>query len=286
MGERMELGDRDPRADADAVGLDRNGGFSSAHCGELYLPMIEDGEYGFRARNVGAQREDESSFLCWLRNLLVLRRSMPFGTGTFEQVDTGHESVFGYVRDDGGCRMLCLVNLATERSTTAFAEDAYVGRLELAAGSSGVESPTTSSSAATAGRGAASSTLWSATSGPARLGPSARGPPASGTSTVCSNRAHRSRCPRHLLARRAAAVARGATVVRRRWVGPDLRRRAPRRPPRRVLPDVGVVPDRDDRGRRNGGDLPAAPGPRRVVPRGPPPHRRWRRSRPTPTTPR
>ncbi len=139
MGERIELGDRDPVRTPMQWDSTANGGFSSAHAGDLYLPMIEDGEYGFRARNVGAQRDDESSFLCWLRNLLVLRRSMPFGTGTFEQVDTGHESIFGYVRDDGTCRMMCLVNLATERSTTDFAEDAYAGRLELAAGSSGVD---------------------------------------------------------------------------------------------------------------------------------------------------
>jgi maltose alpha-D-glucosyltransferase/alpha-amylase len=139
MGERMELGDRDPVRTPMQWDATANGGFSSAGPDQLYLPMIENGAYGFRTRNVAAQRQDESSFLCWLRNLLVLRRSMPFGAGTFEEVDTGHESIFGYVRDDGTTRILCLVNLAEESSTTSFAEDTHDGRLEVVASSSGVE---------------------------------------------------------------------------------------------------------------------------------------------------
>ncbi len=115
MGERLELGDRDPVRTPMQWDGSANGGFSSAPADQLYLPSIEDGEYGFHQRNVELEREDRSSFMWWLRDLLSCRRERrAFSVGSFETIKTGHESVFGYVRSDGGDHVLCVANFSDQ----------------------------------------------------------------------------------------------------------------------------------------------------------------------------
>jgi len=122
MGERMELGDRDPVRCPMQWNDGPNGGFSEAPAGSLYLPAIDTDQYGPRSRNVEAQMEDPSSFLGWLRAMIALRHSHPlFGLGDYEQVDSGHPSIFAYRRSDTGGAVLCAVNLADEISVARLA---------------------------------------------------------------------------------------------------------------------------------------------------------------------
>lgn len=62
-----------------------NGGFSEAPAGQLMQPAIEDGPFGYHARNVAAQQQDPESFLNWMKRLIHTRRACPeFGQGNWQ----------------------------------------------------------------------------------------------------------------------------------------------------------------------------------------------------------
>ncbi|HKY15092.1 MAG TPA: maltose alpha-D-glucosyltransferase [Microthrixaceae bacterium] len=112
MGERIELGDRDPVRTPMQWDSTPNGGFSTAPAESVYLPSIDEGPYGYPTRNVAVQRQDPHSFLRWLRDMLLVRHEIGImGTADYEPVVTGHPSVFGFVRHGDGRSVLCLTNL-------------------------------------------------------------------------------------------------------------------------------------------------------------------------------
>jgi maltose alpha-D-glucosyltransferase / alpha-amylase len=99
MGDNIYLGDRDSVRTPMQWSPDRNGGFSKADFEQLYLPPIMDPVYGFAAVNVESQRRNPGSFLHWLRQLLVERRSLPvLGDGDIELLVCPNPSVLAYVR--------------------------------------------------------------------------------------------------------------------------------------------------------------------------------------------
>ncbi|MGH9300144.1 MAG: maltose alpha-D-glucosyltransferase, partial [Acidimicrobiales bacterium] len=71
MGDNVYLGDRDSVRTPMQWTPDRNGGFSKADFERLVLPPIMDPVHGFQAVNVEAERRDSSSFLHWLRRMLL-----------------------------------------------------------------------------------------------------------------------------------------------------------------------------------------------------------------------
>jgi len=77
MGDNIYLGDRDSVRTPMQWSPDRNGGFSRADFAQLYLPPLMDPVYGFAAVNVEAQQRNPGSFLHWMRQLLIQRRSLP-----------------------------------------------------------------------------------------------------------------------------------------------------------------------------------------------------------------
>jgi len=99
MGDNIYLGDRDSVRTPMQWSPDRNGGFSKADFAQLYLPPLMDPVYGFGAVNVEAQVRNPSSFLRWLRRMLLQRRSLPvLGVGQMEVLDCPNPSILAYVR--------------------------------------------------------------------------------------------------------------------------------------------------------------------------------------------
>ncbi|MGH8987467.1 MAG: maltose alpha-D-glucosyltransferase [Acidimicrobiales bacterium] len=101
MGDNIYLGDRDSVRTPMQWSPDRNGGFSHADFAQLYLPPLMDPVYGYGAVNVESQMRNPGSFLHWLRQLLVHRRSLPvLGVGRMEVLDCPNPSILAFVRSD------------------------------------------------------------------------------------------------------------------------------------------------------------------------------------------
>ncbi len=99
IGDNIYLGDRDSVRTPMQWSPDRNGGFSRADFAQLYLPPVMDPVYGYEAVNVEAASRNPSSFLHWIRRMLLARRQYPvFGSGGMEQVSCANPSVLAFVR--------------------------------------------------------------------------------------------------------------------------------------------------------------------------------------------
>jgi maltose alpha-D-glucosyltransferase/alpha-amylase len=113
MGDDLTLEERDAIRTPMQWSDGPNGGFSSADPGELYRPVIADGDFGYPAVNVTAQRRDPHSLLSWMeRTLHTLRESPEFGIGRCQPLDTGERSVLALRYEASTGVMLALTNLA------------------------------------------------------------------------------------------------------------------------------------------------------------------------------
>src|SRR6059036_750939 len=99
MGDNIYLGDRNGvRTPMQWTG-DRNAGFSRANPQRLYLPVIIDPEYHAQAVNVEAHQQNPSSFLWWMKRLVLLRKNyQAFGRGTIEFLYPDNHKVLVFVR--------------------------------------------------------------------------------------------------------------------------------------------------------------------------------------------
>ena len=113
MGDNIYLGDRHGVRTPMQWSADRNGGFSRANPSRLSSPVIMDPLYGYEAINVEAQRDDPSSLLNWMRQMIKLRRLFKvFGRGTIELLTPSNPKIVAYVRRYDDERVLCVANLS------------------------------------------------------------------------------------------------------------------------------------------------------------------------------
>jgi maltose alpha-D-glucosyltransferase / alpha-amylase len=116
MGDNVHLGDRDGVRTPMQWTPDRNGGFSTADFEQIYLPPIMDPVYGIQAVNVEAQTRNPSSFLHWVRRMLLTRRDHPqLAFGSLTQVLVENPAIFAYERSgtiDHPNRILCVANVS------------------------------------------------------------------------------------------------------------------------------------------------------------------------------
>src|SRR5919106_366918 len=113
MGDNVYLGDRNGVRTPMQWSSDRNGGFSRADPGRLFLPAIMDPVYGYDAINVEAQERLPFSLLNWMKRMIALRRQHPvFGRGSIEFIRTDNRKVLTYVRRYQKDVVLCVANLS------------------------------------------------------------------------------------------------------------------------------------------------------------------------------
>lgn len=114
MGDNIYLGDRDGVRTPMQWSPDRNGGFSRADPARLYLPAIQDPQYGFQAVNVEAQLKSPSSQLNWTRRLIAIRNNFKaaFGRGSLRFLYPANRKVLAYLREHDGETILCVANLS------------------------------------------------------------------------------------------------------------------------------------------------------------------------------
>jgi maltose alpha-D-glucosyltransferase/alpha-amylase len=96
-----------------------NAGFSDAHPGVLFAPVIDEGEFSYRTVNVANQERNPSSLLSWMRNIIAIRKELPaFGRGTFHILDVDNPHILAYERTLGSDRILCLFNFSRALQST------------------------------------------------------------------------------------------------------------------------------------------------------------------------
>ena len=103
MGDNIWLPDRDSSRTPMQWTPDRNGGFSTADPGKLFLPIVQSLVYHYNQVNVEAQLAQSRSLLHWVRNVIHVRKAHPvFGLGDMRVLQTDHESVLAFVRSYAG----------------------------------------------------------------------------------------------------------------------------------------------------------------------------------------
>ncbi|HEY7567079.1 MAG TPA: maltose alpha-D-glucosyltransferase [Gemmatimonadaceae bacterium] len=113
MGDNIYLGDRHGVRTPMQWSADRNGGFSRANPSRLSSPLIMDPVFGYEVINVEAQRDDPSSLLNWMRQMIKLRRVFKvFGRGSIEFLAPSNPKIVAYVRRYEEERVLCVANLS------------------------------------------------------------------------------------------------------------------------------------------------------------------------------
>jgi len=134
MDDNVYLGDRNGVRTPMQWSSDRNGGFSTAAEGTLYLPVIADPVYGYQAVNVAAQARQPASLLSTMRRLIAARRTSPvFGRGTIAFLRPRNQKVLAYLRRHGRETVLIVANLsgAPQPAELDLAEFAGVRPIEI-----------------------------------------------------------------------------------------------------------------------------------------------------------
>ncbi len=113
MGDNIWLFDRDGVRTPMQWSSDRNGGFSRADPERLYLPPIQNDQYGYAVYNVENQMKRENSLLHWLRAQIHVRKQYrAFGHGTYREVDSANDAVLSFLREHGDEKILCVNNFS------------------------------------------------------------------------------------------------------------------------------------------------------------------------------
>jgi maltose alpha-D-glucosyltransferase/alpha-amylase len=114
MGDNIYLGDRDGVRTPMQWSPDRNGGFSRAHPGRLFLPVNQDPVYGSDVINVEAQAASPFSLLNWFRRIIFLRKQniAVFARGSLRFLYPRNRKVLAYLREYGNEKILCVANVS------------------------------------------------------------------------------------------------------------------------------------------------------------------------------
>jgi trehalose synthase len=91
-------------------------GFTTA--AEPCRPLVEEGRFGFRERNVTRQRRDSESLLNWMERLIRRRRECPeLGWGEWTLLDAGNPALFAQRSDWDGSTIVAVHSFAGSNSS-------------------------------------------------------------------------------------------------------------------------------------------------------------------------
>jgi maltose alpha-D-glucosyltransferase/alpha-amylase len=113
MGDDLSLRERQSVRTPMQWSADKNGGFSKAPREALILPVISEGEFGYRKVNAEAQRRDPQSLLNWVERATRRRKETPeFGLGSCTWIDTGDPAVLAHRCEHQGLAVCAVHNLS------------------------------------------------------------------------------------------------------------------------------------------------------------------------------
>ncbi len=118
MGDNIYLGDRDGVRTPMQWSFDRNAGFSRADPEQLFAPVIISSNFHFEIYNVESQSRLPSSFLNWLRKMVITRRrnASIFGMGSIEFLHSENREILTFLRTYNASVVLCVYNLSKKPS--------------------------------------------------------------------------------------------------------------------------------------------------------------------------
>ena len=118
MGDNIYLGDRNGVRTTMQWSYDRNAGFSRADPEQLYAPVIINSNYHYEVNNVESMSRLSSSFLNWLRKLIITRKksAQVFGRGTIEFIHSDQKEILAFIRTYENQTILCVYNLSRKPS--------------------------------------------------------------------------------------------------------------------------------------------------------------------------
>jgi maltose alpha-D-glucosyltransferase/alpha-amylase len=132
MGDNVFLGDRDGVRTPMQWSPDRNGGFSRADPARLFLPAVQDPEYGFPSVNVEAQTRSPTSMLNAMRRLIAVRRDLKsMGRGKLDFLYPRNRKVLAYIRSHEDEIVLCVVNLSRAAQSVELELGGFRGRVPV-----------------------------------------------------------------------------------------------------------------------------------------------------------
>lgn len=129
MGDNIWLPDRNGVRTPMQWSSDRNAGFSRAEPEKLYLPVIQNDQFGYATVNVERQMRQPNSLLQWTRAFIHVRKQYrAFGLGSYREVPAPNEAVFSYLREYRHETILCVNNLSPRPQSVALDLAEFAGR--------------------------------------------------------------------------------------------------------------------------------------------------------------
>jgi len=113
MGDNYYLGDRNGVRTPMQWSAEKNAGFSEADSRRLYLPIITEPEYHYKAVNVAREERDQFSLLWWMKHTMSLRgRFKAFGRGDLKLLRPGNPKIMAFLRRYEDETILVVANLS------------------------------------------------------------------------------------------------------------------------------------------------------------------------------
>ncbi|MDK2981953.1 MAG: maltose alpha-D-glucosyltransferase / alpha-amylase [Chloroflexota bacterium] len=115
MGDDIWLNDRDGVRTPMQWSAEANAGFSEREDGQLFLPVIDQGDYSYKKLNVESQMQDDDSLFNRLRKLIALRKSQAiFNTQSMEFLFRDNPHLFAVRRGAADASLICIHNLSSQ----------------------------------------------------------------------------------------------------------------------------------------------------------------------------
>ena len=97
MGDDLSLPERNSVRTAMQWSTERHGGFSASGEDKVSVPVIGDGEYGYKKINAHDQMRNQNSLLNWMERAISVRKEcMEFGWGDYEVLKTKNSAVLAH----------------------------------------------------------------------------------------------------------------------------------------------------------------------------------------------
>ena len=123
MGEDLSLPERNSVRTAMQWSAQKHGGFSASKREKPVIPILSDGEYGYKNLNVLEQTRDPLSFLNWMERIIAMRKEcIEFGYGDYEIIKVDHPGVFAHACRYKGGIALAVHNLTDQALSVTLGE--------------------------------------------------------------------------------------------------------------------------------------------------------------------